>query len=796
MTTRLIGESVQRREDVPLVTGAGQFLDDVEPPNCVHAAVVRSRLAHARIRDIDVEAAMDVPGVIAIYTHEDLGELDRPLPLGIPNPGLHHPRTQLPLARDETFFVGQPIALVIATDRSIAEDVAERVEVDYEPLPVVADVHAAQRAEALVHHDVPGNLAAELSETVGDPAAAFRRAPHVLERRLWVERGAAMPLETRGVVAEWRRATGELTVWDSTQSPNTVRLGLAGFFKLREHSVEVIAPDVGGGFGVKIAYFYPEELLVPFAAIRLERPVKWVEDRREHFIGSHHERGQLHEARVAFDDEGRILAMEDRFLQDSGSFVPYGVIVPLVTMARLPGPYKVPAFHFESRILYTNTVPVTPYRGAGQPEAVFIAERLMDGIAEQLDLDRAEVRRRNFIQPEDFPYEPGTTDEDGHPTTYDSGNLPAVLEKCLELVRVEDLQRDREDAARRGVRLGFGLAAYVEITGGELYEGARVAVQPSGRVFVTTGIGTQGQGHKTILAQVAAETLGVSMDDVEVVTGDTRQFKWATGTFASRIGVIGGNAVANATEKVRQKVLKLAASVLEAAEEDLSIEEGRVFVEGSPEPSVSLMELAVLANPLRVAYDEKALAASQFAAKPVPAMELLEEPGLEASGYFAPSKPAYANGCHAAVVEVDPVTYEIRILRYAAVHDCGKVINPMLVKGQMLGGIAQGIGGSFYEKLHYDDEGQLVNANFADYLIPYTTEMPHVEVGHVETPSPLNPLGLKGAGEAGVMPPAAVVAGAIEDALGIPIDEAPLSPSRLFELARANADGAGRRGAA
>jgi CO/xanthine dehydrogenase Mo-binding subunit len=781
----LIGERVQRREDVAFLTGAGQFLDDIEPRGCVHAAFVRSRLAHARIRDIDISAALDVSGLIAIYTHDDLGAVDKPLPLGIPNPGLHHPRTQYPLAHDETHFVGQPIALVVATTRAIAEDIVDRIVVDYEPLPVAANVDAAERADALVHADIPGNLAAELSETVGDPDAIFRSAPHVVSRRLWVERGAAMPLETRGVLADWDHLAEELTVWDSTQSPNTIRLGLAGTFQLKEHSVEVIAPDVGGGFGVKIAYFYPEEVLIPFASIELRRPVKWVEDRREHFIGSNHERGQLHEARMACDDDGRILAMEDKFLQDSGAYVPYGVIIPIVTMARLPGPYKIPAFHFEAKVLYTNTVPVTPYRGAGQPEAVFVTERLIDAIADELGLEKAEVRRRNFIGPDEYPYEPGTTDEDGEPTTYDSGNLPAVLEKCLELVRAGDFEQERVAAEARGMKLGFGLGAYVEITGGELYEGSRVQVQPSGKVFVTTGIGTQGQGHKTVLAQIAAETLGVPMSDVEVVTGDTRQFKWATGTFASRIGVIGGNAVANATTKVREKVLKLASAVLEAAEEDLTIEDGLVFVEGSRRPNISLMELAVLANPLRVAYDEKALAASQFASKPVPAMEILGEPGLEASGYFAPHKPAYANGCHAAVVEIDPGTYEMRIVRYAAVHDCGKVINPTLVEGQMFGGIAQGIGGAFYEKLHYDDDGQLMNASFMDYLIPYSTEVPEMAVGHVETPSPLNPLGLKGAGEAGVMPPAAVLVGAIEDALGVPIDEAPLSPDRLFELAQA-----------
>jgi aerobic carbon-monoxide dehydrogenase large subunit len=785
MTTRVIGERIKRSEDGPLLTGHGQFLDDVRPAGCLHAAIVRAQFGHARIVDVDVTGALDVEGVVAIYTHEDLGALDKPLPLGIPNPGLHHPRTQLPLARDEVYFVGQPIALVVADDRAVAEDVAERVRVEYEQLPVVADVHTADAGEALVHNDVPGNVAAELADTVGDPDAAFADAPNVIERTLWVERGAAMPIETRGVVADYRPGTGELTVWDSTQSPNTIRLGICGFFKLPEHKVEVIAPDVGGGFGVKIAYWYPEELLIPFASLELGRPVKWVEDRREHFIGSHHERGQLHHARIAFDDEGHILAMEDTFLHDSGAFVPYGVIVPLVTMARLPGPYKVPAFRFATKVLYTNTVPVTPYRGAGQPEAVFITERLVDAIASKLGLDKAEVRRRNLIQHDEYPYEPGTIDEDGEPTRYDSGDLPAVLDKCLELVRATDVASDREAAERRGKRLGIGFGAYVEITGGELYEGARVHVEPSGRVFVTTGVGTQGQGHKTVLAQVAAEMLGVAFEDVEVVTGDTRQFKWATGTFASRIAVIAGNAVAKAALSVRDKALPLAADMLEASKDDLDLENGQVFVKGSPGANVSLAELAVVANPLRVAYDEAALKASQFAEKQVPAMALLgDEPGLEASGYFAPEKPTYANGCHAAVVEVDPVTFEIDILRYAAVHDCGKVINPTLLEGQMYGGIAQGIGGAFYEKLHYDESGQLLNASFMDYLIPYTTEIPEIATGHVETPSPLNPLGLKGAGEAGVMPPAAVLAGAIEDALGFEISESPLSPNRLFELSR------------
>ncbi len=382
MTTRVIGERVVRKEDPALLSGTGQFLDDVEPAGCLHAAVVRAEHANARVTGIDTGVAEGMPGLIAVYTHAELGELDKPLPLGIPNPGLHHPRTQLPLVREEARFVGEPTALVVATSRALAEDIAETVVVDYEPRPVVAGVDAAEAARALVHDDVPGNLAAELADVIGDPEGAFASAAHVISRRIWVERGAAMPIEGRGVVAHDDPDTGELTVWDSTQAPNTIRMGICGFFKRPEHLVEVIAPEVGGAFGVKIPYFYPEELLIPFASIQLGRPVKWVEDRREHFIGSNHERGQLHEARIAFDGEGRILAVEDRMRHDTGAYVPYGVIVPLVTLARLPGPYKIPALEVSARVLYTNTVPVTPYRGAGQPQAVFVIERLMDAVAD------------------------------------------------------------------------------------------------------------------------------------------------------------------------------------------------------------------------------------------------------------------------------------------------------------------------------------------------------------------------------------------------------------------------------
>ncbi len=779
-----IGDRAERKEDRRLVAGRGRFIDDIDPPGGLHATVLRSTRAHARLRNIDTDAALDVDGVVAVYTHEDLGPLDQPLPLGIPNPDLHHPVTQRPLAKDEVFFVGQPIALIVADSRELAEDAAAKIKVDYEVLPTVADLGVSDAGEVLAHESVPGNLAAEVVQSHGDAAKAIEGAPHAVELRLSVERGAAQPLETRGVIADWDPRDKFLRVYDTTQAPTTVRSGIAGFLGLRESQVEVVAPDVGGGFGVKLAYWYPEEILIPFASLRLGRPVKWVEDRLEHFVGSMHERGQLHRVRVGFDEEGRLLGLENHFLHDTGAFVPYGIIVPILTAARLTGPYKVPNYHSEFRVLYTNTVPVTPYRGAGQPQAAFVMERTMDAIARELDLDPVEVRRRNLILPEDFPYQPGAMDEDGEPATYDSGDLPAVLNETLRLLTDGEVDRCRAEAEARGNLVGVGYGAYMEITGGELYEGARVTIEPSGKVFVTLGASSQGQGHQTILAQVVAETLGASYDQIEVRTGDTRHFRWGVATFASRIAVIGGNAVARAADSVRKKALKLAAEVLEAPIDELDIVAGEVFARDSPEEAVSLRQLAILANPVRVAYEEAAQAASQFADRIIPAMDILGAPGLEATAFFAPDKPTYANGCHAAIVEVDPELCQIEILHYVAVHDCGRVINPTLVEGQIFGGVVQGIGGSFYEKIHYDESGQLVNGNFADYLLPYSSEVPRIVTGHVETPSPLNPLGLKGAGEAGLIPVAAAVVGAIEDATGVQIDEAPLSPQRLFELTR------------
>jgi aerobic carbon-monoxide dehydrogenase large subunit len=804
MTSKLFGEPIPRREDPRLVAGSGRYLDDIDDPGQLAAAFVRSPHAHASIVDIDVTGALEVDGLVAVYTYEDLtGPLAEPLPLLIPHPSLHAPRTGYPLARGRVRHVGEAVAMVVATDRYLAEDAVQRIRVDYQPLPPVVGLDAAHAAEHLVHDDVPDNVSAHLVQEVGDAAAAIAAAPHRLHLDLHIERSASMPMEGRGVQARWDETDRSLRVYSSTQTSTSLRFALAAKLDLPVDRVEVVTPDVGGGFGVKIVHPWPEEVLVPWAAIRLRRPVKWVEDRREHFISSAHERGQRHCVDVGFDDDGRLRGLSVTFLHDNGAYTPYGIIVPQVTSTQLPGPYKLGAYRVEFQSLYTNTVQVTPYRGAGRPHAAFVMERTMDAIAAALGLDRTVVRERNFIQPEEMPYDQGLTFQDGRPLVYDSGDYPAALRMAKKLVGWDEFAAIREQARAQGRRVGIGLACYVEGTGVGPYEGAYVRVETTGKVVVATGLTTQGQGHETVFAQIAAEQLGVPVENVSVVTGDTRRFAFAVGTFASRAAVMSGNAVAAAAGKVRAKALRIAGEALEVDPADLSIVDGMVSVRGTPQAAIPLASVAVLANPLRYAFDEQAKQATQFAdRKPLtgagsagvaagggidlPPLAEDDEPGLAATGYYSPVRSTYANGVHAAVVETDPETAEIRVLRYCVVHDCGRLINPRIVEGQVHGGVAQGVGGALYERIVYDEHGQLLNASYMDFLIPYASEVPTIEIDHLETPSPLNPLGVKGAGEAGVIPGAAVLAAAIEDAEGIPIHQMPISPSELWELRNAD----------
>jgi carbon-monoxide dehydrogenase large subunit len=775
MTTRWFGERVQRVEDDRLLRGQGHFTDDIDE-GALESVLVRSHFAHARIKSVDVSAARALTGVVAVYVAADLPFGDADLPILIPHPNLTHGRTQRCLASDVVRYVGEAVAFVVAENRYIAEDAADLVEIDYEPLPVVITPEAGAAATHLVHDDVPGNVAAEMIQEKGGVQAALAAAPHRKKLHLRFERGAASPLEARAVWARWSEAEHRLTVYDSTQSPISIRGGLAVLFGLPESHVDVIAPDVGGGFGPKIMLFYPDELLVPFAAMQLGRPVKWTEDRQEHFTAVNHERGQVHEVEVGFDEDGRVLALDDDFVHDAGAYTPYGIVLPIITAGQVCGPYRVPNYRVRFRDVYTNATPTSPYRGAGRPHACFVMERTLDAIAAELGLDRLEVRRRNLIQPDEFPYEVGVAWQDGNQVVYDSGNYPALLERAVEMLGPRP----------EGDHIGMGLAVYVEGTGVGPYEGAHVQVLVSGKVVAATGIPNQGQSHATVWAQIVADQLGVDVADVEVTSGDTRKFHWGVGTFASRGAVTAGNAMAVAAGMVAEKAKHVAADLLEADPADLELADGEVRVKGSPDRGVPLAAVAVHSNPMRYAFGGGTEAATQFTSKPRlgPPLPEGEQPGLEATGYYSPPGSTWASGCHAAYVRVDPKTFQLEVLKYVVVHDCGRVINPMVLEGQIEGGVAQGIGGAFYERLAYDAEGQLRNASFMEFLMPYATEIPPIEIDHIETPSPLNPLGVKGAGEAGVIPVGAVLASAIEESLGVPITEMPLSPLKLYELSK------------
>ena len=790
MATRWFGASIPRNEDPRLLRGKGSFVDDIDLPEQLHAGVLRSTHARARILNIDVNAARELPGVHLVLTASDLGEVLEPSPLLVPHDALTQPRTQLPLALNEVRYVGEAVAFVVADDRYIAEDALDLIDVEYEPLPVIHSMEVAVAEDApLVHKDVPDNVAAHLIQIVGDPDAVFTNAPHVIRETLLMDRGAAMPMECRGVLARWDAHEEMLTCWISTQGPIPIRNGLAAIFHLPEHKVRVIAPDVGGGFGTKIMMFYPEEVLTPFAAIHLGRPVKWIEDRREHFISANQERSQLHEVEYAFDDQGILLAVRDNFIHDTGAYTPYGIIVPIITACTLPGPYRLKNYYSEFKVIYTNKVPVSPYRGAGRPHAVFVMERIMDRIASELHLDRAEVRSRNFIAYDEFPWDVGLVYQDGGPTTYDSGNYQAGLDKLKIILDYDNFPAKQAEALKDGRYLGLGIAYYVEGTGIGPYEGAQVRVESDGRVFASTGVTSQGQAHYTTFAQIVADQLGVHPQDVLVTTGDTQAFYWGVGTYASRAATIAGSAMHLAAVKVREKAKQVAADLFEAAPEDIELADGKVFVKDAPHRSLTLGQVAISANPLRYAYGENArklMSMKLAGSRQGPALSPERgAPGLEASEFYSPPHGSFASGVHGAIIEVDPKIGMVTFVKYAAVHDCGRVINPMVVEGQVHGGVAQGIGGAFFERLVYNEEGQLTNASFMDYLIPTAAEIPSIQVDHVETPSPLNPLGVKGAGEAGVIPVPALFASAIDNALlpfGIRVREMPLHPCRLYEL--------------
>ncbi len=773
MTTRYFGQRITRNEDPALLTGQALFTDDVHLPGMLHVAFKRSDYAHARILGIDASFAKQRPGVVAVYEAADLGDYWEPGPLLVSPPPIEgivfNKRTHAPLARDKVRYVGEPIVMVVAESRYIAEDAVEDIFVEMAPLPPVVDMEKAlDPAAPLVHDDLADNLAAHAIQKKGDYAAAKARADVVLSRRLYYDHGSAQAMENRGVVANWDGKMRQLTIWDTTQAPIPIRNGLANKLGLAQSQVRVIAPFIGGGFGPKIMMFYPEEMLIPWASMQLGRPVKWIEDRRENFFATTQERDQVHWAEIALSRDGRILGFKDFFLHDTGAYDPYGLTVPINSQCTLLGCYDVPAYESEFKAVFTNKPIVTPYRGAGRQHGVFVMERMLDLAAKELGISKNDIRRRNFIPPDRFPYNNEVIFQDFVPLVYDSGDYEPALDKALEMIGYDHFVREEQPKLRaQGKHVGIGVVSYIEGTGIGPYEGARINVESGGKVSVATGIGTQGQGHFTVFAQVVADQLGVDVRDVRMSTGDTADFHWGTGTFASRGAVVAGNAIHAAAVAVRKKILKFASEELEAAEEDLELVDGAVRVKGAPASAIKLGDLAAKANPLRGAVK--------------PGIE----PGLEASAYYGPERGVTASGIHAMIVEIDPETAMLEVKKYVTVHDCGRVINPLILEGQVQGGIAQGIGNAFYEKLVFDESGQMLSASYMDYLIPTAMEVPPIHMDHIETPSPLNPLGIKGAGEAGAIPVGPLFAQAIEDALPeyqLEILEIPLSPNRLYEL--------------
>jgi len=773
----LVGASPKRKEDGRFVAGHGRYLDDVRVPGLLHAALVRSPHAHARVVSVDARAARALPGVVAVWTLADLPELAAAtVPPLVPEPK-GRPYVHPIMAGARARHVGEIVAIVVADDPYVAADGAERVAVAYDPLPAALSPHAATAPGAARVNDTwPDNLVSVSAGAKGDVEGALATADVVVSARLGYPRVAGMPIETRGVLAATDPIGGGLTVWTSTQVPFAVRSGIAPVVGLPEERIRVIVPDVGGGFGVK-GHVYPEEILVPVVARRLGRPVKWTETRSEHCLTAAGDRDQDHEARIGLQRDGRIVAIDTAFTRDHGASPMLGEAITLNTINHLPGPYQVPNYRGIGRNVLTHKTFAAAYRGAGRPEAAFVLDRLLDRAARRIGMDPAELRRRNLIRADEMPRPTGLTYRDGAPITYDPADYPAAFDRLLAALDYQGWRA--EQAKRRGSArpIGLGLCAYVEGTGLGPFEGADIRVDPDGTVFVHLGVCAQGQGHETTLAQIAADELAVPLESVVVVGGDTNLVGYGMGTIASRVAAVSGPAVQRTAAQVAHKARLVGAELFECAPEDVVLADGRVQVKGVPGKSVSLGQVA------RAAVRSRAVAEAGG-------------PGLGACAFFYPDTVTWAFGVQGVVAEVDLDTCGVRLLKLAAMHDCGRPINPVIVEGQLHGGIAQGLGSALGESLIYDEAGQLLTGTLMDYPLPRADEMPPLEVIHMDFPSAINPLGIKGVGESGVISPAAAVANAVEDALaeyGIEIDRPPVTAARVFELLRATGRWPARR---
>jgi carbon-monoxide dehydrogenase large subunit len=765
---------MKRVEDGPLLRGRGRFVDDITYPGMLHAAFLRSPHAHAKLTRLNMSKARALPCVRAVFTYSDLRPylaLDR-IPLALPSGAIRFPVDPFVLAHDELTYVGEPVALVVAETRGIAEDAVGLIELDAEMLPSVTDpVAGLAPGSPRARLDCPNNLVAQHKLVYGDAVAAFAFATHRLPMHFRLHKGGGHSIEPRGIVARYDVNEDLLTVLDTTQMPHRAKSILAAALGFNENRLRVIAPDVGGGFGPK-AVFHPEELGIPAAALALNAPIKWIEDRSENFVATALERDQDWDMEAAFDADGRLLAIRGHMHHDHGANTPYGVALPYNAATNMIGPYVLPACDLTISLCLTNFTPAAPTRGAGRPQGMFVMERMLDTMAERLGLTRDEIRRRNLIPPERMPYPTEVMQRDGSRMTYDSGDYPECQWRALAAAGWEDFPARQEAARAQGRYIGIGLCNYVEGTGRGPFESASVRIEPSGRIVVATGATTQGQGVKSMLAQLVAGQFGAHPEDIRVIDGDTAATPLGLGAFASRQAVNAGNAAQIAAREVAGKTLAAASSILNVPIEDLEIVEGLVRGRGMQGVQITLADVA-----------------RALSGMPGFALPSGMTPGLAASCNFEPQAMSYTNGAHVCEVEVDVATGQVRIGRYVVVHDCGRMLNPLLIEGQVQGAIVHGIGATLYEWMRYDENGQPLTTNYADYLLPTSDSVPNIEILHMESPSPFNPLGVKGAAESGTIGAPAAIVSAIEDALKpfrVRITDLPVTPPRLVALIEAS----------
>ena len=778
--SQVFGASIRRHEDPRLIQGYGHFTEDASVPKLSFAVFLRSPYAHARIKSIKVEKARSQPGVIGVFTGKDVEGKIAAVPTAWPVTGAEVKATKyLPIAVDKLRYAGDPVAVVVAQGYGEALDALEHIEVEYEQLPVVVDAEKAMQPGApQLYDDVPNNIALHWKAGGGDIEKAFREAEVTIKERFVNQRLQPSTIETRGATAQYDTGSGQLTIWMTSQNPHVHRFLISALTGVPENKLRIISTDVGGGFGSKISCYGPE-LVVGWLAMRLQTPVRWIEDRRENYVATTHGRDQVDYVELAAKKDGTVLGLRVKAIANMGAWLSTAAPgVPTILFGLiLSGPYKIPAIACEVHGVLTNTTAVDAYRGAGRPEATYIIERLMDMLAKEIQMDPVEVRMKNFIPASEFPYTVATG------LSYDSGNYVPALQKALEMVHYSELRKEQEKLrAENGKKLlGVGISSYVEICGlGPssvvratgfglgLWESTTVRVHPGGKITVFSGAAPQGQGEETTLAQIAAEELGVKFEDVEVIHGDTDKISFGMGTYGSRTTVVGGAAIAISCRKITDKAKKIAAHLIEAREEDIVLENGKFHVKGSREPSKTLAEVAYAAYGAGTAELPQGM-----------------EPGLENTTFYDPTNFVYPFGTHICVVEVSRDTGEVKIKKYVAVDDCGKQINPMIVEGQIQGGITQGIAQALWEESVYDADGNLITGTLADYAIPTAVEVPHYDSSHTVTPSPHNPIGVKGIGEAGTIAAAPAVVNAVVDALchlGVTHVDMPLRSDKIWQI--------------